>query len=139
MLRVVTPDESALAKRFGAAVRRARKAMGWSQWGLAHQLGISVTHMGVIERGEGLGSVGLMLSASKLLGITFAEAIAGRPQQEGTGPDVVLLFRGISPELRPLAMAVLRDFAKMYGRYHPSTTTAAKAPRRAPRPSKKRT
>lgn len=141
MLRVVTPDESALAKRFGGAVRRARNAMDWSQWDLASRLGVSVTHMGVIERGEGLGSVGLMLSATKLLGINFAEAVSDKRQQqhEGSGPDVAQLFKGIAPELRPLALAVLQNFVKLYGRHHPSPATATKPPRRAPRASKKRT
>lgn len=87
-----------------------------------------------------MGSVGLMLSATKLLGINFAEAVADKRQQhEGSGPDVAQLFRGIAPELRPLALAVLHDFVKLYGRHHASTATAAKPPRRAPKASKKRT
>ncbi len=136
MLRVlVTPDESALAKRFGAAVRRAREALGWPQATLAHRLGISNTHMGVIERGEGLASVSLMLAACKLIGISLPEAIADkRHGHETASPDVVQVFRGIAPELRPLALAVLRDFA-----HQPSAAKAPRAPRSAPRASKRRT
>ena len=113
--------------------------MSWSQEDLAKKLGISITHMGVVERGEGLCSVSLMLAVAKLLGLDLAAAFSDkRHGQEGAGPDVAQLFRGIPTELRPLALTVLRDFAKS-DRHHPSTPTAAKPLRSAPRASKRRT
>jgi transcriptional regulator with XRE-family HTH domain len=139
MLQVlpVTPDESALAKRFGAAVRNAREAMGWPQADLAERLGISTTHMGVIERGDGLASVSLMLAACKLLSISLPDAIAeGRQGPEPGAPDVVQIFRGIAPELRPLAVAVLKTFAKVRPRANATTDAgllnASKASKRRP-------
>ena len=43
---------STLRKRLGRAVRRLRKAAGYSQEGFADLVGVHRTYMGAVERGE---------------------------------------------------------------------------------------
>jgi transcriptional regulator with XRE-family HTH domain len=41
-----------LAKTFGRNLRRARKEKGLSQEALAHEVGLAVTYVGQLERGQ---------------------------------------------------------------------------------------
>ncbi len=47
-----TEPESDVLRAFGARVRRAREARGWSQEDLAAEAGMDRTYVGGIERGE---------------------------------------------------------------------------------------
>jgi Predicted transcriptional regulators len=64
------------AKAFGAAVRTTRLALGVAQEALAHQVGVARSHMGKVERGEHLPSLGLVLKIAAALECSASELVA---------------------------------------------------------------
>jgi transcriptional regulator with XRE-family HTH domain len=75
---------SALAKSFGAAVRRLRRAAGLSQDAYALACGLHRTYIGRVERGEANLSLESIDRLARPLGLT-----AGRLVQAAEEPDVV--------------------------------------------------
>lgn len=64
-----------VAARFGARLRRLRQGRRWSQARLAEALEVSLDHVGLLERGERLPSVGLLVRAAELLGASPDELL----------------------------------------------------------------
>jgi ribosome-binding protein aMBF1 (putative translation factor) len=58
----------ALARRFGAALRRRRERAGLSQEQLAHRVGVHRTYVGAVERGEKNVTLGNMARLAKGVG-----------------------------------------------------------------------
>lgn len=114
----MTREETALALRIGEAIRRARKVRGWSQAKLASRLSVSNNHVGNIERGKGLPSVGMLATIAQLLNLSIDAVIVSRSERPTTSPAEfakwAALFDGIAPELRPLALRLLKDFARLH-------------------------
>ncbi|WP_144114167.1 helix-turn-helix domain-containing protein [Paraburkholderia sp. BCC1886] len=48
---------SVLVREFGAAVRRARENLGWSQEQLAEFAGLNRSYVGEVERGSAIASI----------------------------------------------------------------------------------
>lgn len=48
---------SVLVREFGAAVRRARENLGWSQEQLAEYAGLNRSYVGEVERGSAIASI----------------------------------------------------------------------------------
>lgn len=63
------------AKAFGIAVRTMRLELGVAQEALAHQVGVARSHMGKVERGEHLPSLGLVLKIAAALGCSAGELV----------------------------------------------------------------
>ncbi|MBS4221068.1 helix-turn-helix transcriptional regulator [Bacillus sp. FJAT-49711] len=59
--------------KWGRRIRAFRKLKGYTQEGLAKDIGISVSVLGEIERGTRLPSEDVLLNISSVLGITKAE------------------------------------------------------------------
>ncbi len=65
-------EEEALAKEFGALIRRLRFARGYSQEGLAEAAKLERAYVGKIERGEVNVSVRIAFKLARALGITLS-------------------------------------------------------------------
>ncbi|RLQ91662.1 helix-turn-helix transcriptional regulator [Falsibacillus albus] len=61
------------ADKWGRRIRAYRKLKGYTQEGLARELGVSVSLLGEIERGNRLPSEDLLKEVSGILGITLEE------------------------------------------------------------------
>ena len=61
---------------FGRAVRRIRKAAGYSQESLAHACHLNRTYMGLVERGEATISLDNIEKIAKVLHIKISDLVA---------------------------------------------------------------
>jgi len=59
--------------KWGRRIRAFRKLKGYTQEGLAKDIGISVSVLGEIERGTRMPSENILLTISKVLGVTLRE------------------------------------------------------------------
>lgn len=64
-----------VAASFGSVVRNARTSRGIAQEALAHLSGIERSHMGKIERGEHMPTLGAVFKLAKGLGMSAAALI----------------------------------------------------------------
>jgi XRE family transcriptional regulator, regulator of sulfur utilization len=71
-----TTYEANPARAFGMAVRAARTESGTAQEALAIRAGVERSHMGKIERGEHMPTLGLIIRVAKALNCTAAELMA---------------------------------------------------------------
>lgn len=102
--------EQELVRRFGQAVRAARKMRGWSQATLAEQLDVSVDYAGMLERGERLPSFAVAIRVAEVLGTTVVQLI-GEPKHEPWLEEAIALLRSLPPGPRETALAMLRGAA----------------------------
>jgi transcriptional regulator with XRE-family HTH domain len=96
-------SEQDLADRIGAAVRAARAARRWSQATLAERLDVSVTYVGMLERGEKLASLSLLVQVARVLGIGVARLL-GEPAADPWEEEVVELLRALPAGSRDMVM-----------------------------------
>ncbi|MFX3624178.1 MAG: helix-turn-helix domain-containing protein [Ectobacillus sp.] len=68
------------AEKWGRRIRAFRKLKGYTQEGFARQLGISVSVVGEIERGNRLPSEEFLIEAAKALKISIDDLA---PKEEG--------------------------------------------------------
>lgn len=61
------------AVKWGRRIRAYRKLKGYTQESFAHSLGISVSVLGEVERGNRMPNMALLLEISKLLKISIDE------------------------------------------------------------------
>jgi transcriptional regulator with XRE-family HTH domain len=119
----VDTDEE-LARRFGRQISDARKVRQWSQEALAERLGVSTTHVGFMERGERMPSVGMLVKAARVLDLSLDAIFLPRPGATDQRRDeLVALAAGVSPAMRGHALALLRSLAR-------ESAPAAPAPKR---------
>ena len=64
--------EEALARRFGALVRRLRSERGYSQEEFAFRVGLHQTYVSSVERGERNVTIGTADRIARALGTTLA-------------------------------------------------------------------
>ncbi|RDI38439.1 helix-turn-helix domain-containing protein [Falsibacillus pallidus] len=70
------------ADKWGRRIRAFRKLKGYTQEGLAKDLGVSVSLLGEIERGNRQPSEELLLGVAKILGITVEELTPPQDMQD---------------------------------------------------------
>jgi transcriptional regulator with XRE-family HTH domain len=70
-----TTSDPVVAQAFGAAVRAARVSAGIAQEELAHLAGVERSHLGKVERGEHMPTLGIVLKIAKALGISAADLV----------------------------------------------------------------
>ncbi len=66
-----------MRKKFGKRIRELRLEKGWSQEGLADELGLHRTYVGAVERGEQNISLDNIEKVAKRLGISIEELFRG--------------------------------------------------------------
>jgi len=74
-MRRAPHDGKGRAQAFGAAVRAARASAGIAQEELAYLAGVERSHLGKVERGEHMPTLGIVLKIAKALGISAADLV----------------------------------------------------------------
>ena len=98
-----------LARKVGAAIAQARRARSWTQEQLAEAVDISTNHAGLLERGQRLPSLGMLVDLAEALGLSLDEVLLrGQGERRRAGGEAAELVAAMPDELRPLAMAFLR-------------------------------
>ncbi len=70
-----TTSDPVVARAFGAAVRAARVSAGIAQEELAHVAGVERSHLGKVERGEHMPTLGIVLKVAKALGVNASDLV----------------------------------------------------------------
>jgi transcriptional regulator with XRE-family HTH domain len=73
---------SKIGSRLGAALIRLRKAKGWTRVALARRAGISDTYIRLLELGDNVPTLTVLVELATVLGVTPAELV-----REVTEPD----------------------------------------------------
>lgn len=98
-----------LARKVGAAIAHARRARSWTQEQLAEALDISANHAGLLERGQRLPSLAMLVDVAELLGLSLDEMLlAGQGERRRAGSEAAELVASMPDELRPMILALLR-------------------------------
>ncbi|MCX6898320.1 MAG: helix-turn-helix transcriptional regulator [Verrucomicrobia bacterium] len=75
---------SEICRRFGARLRRLRKARKWSLEELAHRADIHVTYLSGLERGHRNPTLNVIAELAKALNLSFSSLFSGI---QGKGTD----------------------------------------------------
>jgi transcriptional regulator with XRE-family HTH domain len=73
---------SKLGRRLGAVIVRLRQAKGWSRATLARRAGISDTYVRLLELGDNVPTLTVLVELAAVLGVSPAELV-----REVTEPD----------------------------------------------------
>lgn len=106
--RRVTDEE--LARRFGATVAGARRERGWTQEDLAERLGISVSHVSLLERGARMPSYPMVVRVSDALGFSL-DAATGRTQARRDDAMLAAAAR-LTPSMRAHIVTLMDGLAR---------------------------
>ena len=102
------PDAE-IAFRLARAMRQLRVEREWSQAELAEKLDVSVGYVGLLERGQRLPALGMLLKIADALGASL-DQIVGRipPTSARDDNEMAALIRGLPEEARAVVEAMLR-------------------------------
>jgi transcriptional regulator with XRE-family HTH domain len=100
-------DEEALQAALGASIRLHRLARGWSQEALAEHLDLSMAYVGMLERGERMPAVPVLVSLARVFG-TSLDALVGSTEDEGWLSEATQMLRSVPPSTRRVVLAMLR-------------------------------
>lgn len=103
-------SEQDLADRIGSALRAARTARRWSQATLAERIDVSVTYVGMLERGEKLASLPLLVQVAQVLGVGVARLL-GEPAADPWLEEAVELLRALPANSRSIVINMVRAAA----------------------------
>lgn len=118
--------ERELSQRFGRNVRNARAVRKWTQETFAERAGISFEYVGMLERGERLPSLDMLIRVAQALGTSVADLL-GKPDAEAWEEEVLTLLRSMSTGSREMVVTMIRAAAGA-----PGSAPAAPAPAAAP-------
>ncbi len=104
--------DSALAKRLGAAVRRRRNELSWSQAVLAEHIDSSVEYISMIERGARLPSVPTLVALAAALGLSSDELLGSGADRTRSEDVLVMLARAVPESSRAVVTKVLAALAE---------------------------
>lgn len=102
-------DEHDLARRFGAAVARARREKGQTQEQLAESLGISVSHVSLLERGGRMPSLPMCVNVANALGLSL-DAALGRAHAKRD--ELLVAAARLTPSMRAHLTEMMQALAK---------------------------
>lgn len=118
---------SALALRIGAAVRRLREGVGWSQAELAERIETSVEYVSMLERGTRIPSVPTLVRLGRALDATLDVLTGAREATRSDDDALVALARAVPAGMRRAATLMLRGVAETETRYGRRGRRAARA------------
>ena len=80
----MTNDEKLL---FGERLRKLRTAKGYTQESMAERLGLSLRYYQMLERGEHVGSVDVLISICSILSASLDYLLLGKMPESGTDEE----------------------------------------------------
>ena len=125
-------EETRLAARIGAAIRRHRQLHGLSQEALAERIDLSSHFVGLVERGKELPSLTTLLALAHAFGVTLDDLLG---EAESAAPatwerHALALLRTVPADFRTGVLAMLRALAQTPHRSPPRVTYAASETRK---------
>ena len=108
--------EAAAALRIGKAVRAARAKLGWSQAFLAERVDSSVEFVSLLERGERLPSIGMLLKLARSLGVTGGMLLGDEALPNPDRGDELALLLAVPEAARLAVEGMLKGVAEAYRR-----------------------
>lgn len=121
-------SETAIAGRIGGVMRRCRVARGWSQAVLAERLDVSVDYVGLLERGERLPSLPVLIQIANEFGVSTAELL-GEPTPETWEQEALVLLRALPIETRDVVVGMLKGAAAVASEAKPITKRRSRSRR----------
>jgi transcriptional regulator with XRE-family HTH domain len=112
----VNDHDAALAKRIGAAIRRRRSDLGWSQATLAERIETSVEYTSMLERGARLPSVPTLVALAGALGASIDDLVRGE-RSPRDDEALIAAARAVPPAIRPLVTQMLLAVAEPRARF----------------------
>lgn len=101
---------------FGAKLRGAREAFGWTQEQLAGRLDLSSEAISKLENGHSLPSFETLVAVGKLFGLPFAILLGiegGAPERSSKITELVQLAGQLDDRTLDVALAQLRSLRKL--------------------------
>ncbi|MRG94278.1 helix-turn-helix domain-containing protein [Polyangium spumosum] len=121
-------SEAKIAARIGEVMRRCRAARGWSQAVLAEHLDVSVDYVGLLERGERVPSIPVLLLIAERLGVSAAELL-GERELEDWEQEALTAIRALPVAARDVVLAMLRGAAGATKQRRPARARARRGSR----------
>ena len=100
-------DEIQTQRALGASIQRHRRLRGWSQEVLAEKLGLSVAYTGMLERGERMPALPVLLTLADVFE-SSVDLLLGRGEEDGWMREAMSLVRSVPPASRSTVLAMLR-------------------------------
>lgn len=92
----------------GAQIRKHRKQKGWTQEQLAEKIGVSVTYLGYMERGERMPGLWTFLEILNCLDIAWEEVVITENSEKQKEWDKNRkLWEALPPEKQQMVMKVI--------------------------------
>ena len=104
----MSPEEKQLASRMGKSVRRLRKARSWSQAELAERAEISLDYVGLLERGQRLPALGMLVQLTELFGVSTDEVLGRHAAQDEWLLEAGGLLGQVPQRVRATVLGMLR-------------------------------
>lgn len=102
-----------LQRRMGRTILQQRQLRGWSQAALAERLGLSMPYTGLLERGERMPAVPVLVLLADVFEIGLDDLLQRKaPTEDRWVQDVVALARQVPDIARPTVMAMLHGVAQ---------------------------
>ena len=108
----MTDEEKRLARRIGTTIRKLREVKGWSQAELAEAVHLSTPYAALLDRGERLPSLPVLIRVADVLGITLDTLVGRSKVEDGWSAETLTVLQSAPPHLRPVALAIFRVLAK---------------------------
>jgi len=105
-----------LAKRFGARVRAARLARGWSQADLAERIGMSPNYVGIVERAEKIPGLDTVEAVAQSLELSPGELLGEEPVGDAWLKQLLIIAQSVPPARRGTLLTLLAAIAAALSR-----------------------
>lgn len=100
-------DPEAIQKALGASILRQRLARGWSQEALAERIDVSMSYVGLLERGERVPALPTLLALAQVFD-TSVDALLGGTEADAWLNEATEMLKGVPASSRLTVMAMLR-------------------------------
>jgi len=113
-------EDAQLATRLGQELKKRRTARGWSQAALAERVGVSTDYVSLLERGERLPAVNVLVRLAFALGASTDELLGLEQAYDAWIHDAGVALKSVPAEGRPWVLAMLHGVAqRLLGGHRP--------------------
>lgn len=103
---------SPIGTAIGAEMRRLRTGLGWRREEVAEKLGVTENYVGMLERGERVPGIEILVKIADRMGTTISALLGERGDDPWTC-EALALLHSIPEQARAPALAMLRGLVSM--------------------------